>query len=444
MAAAVTPAALWAARRPTDWLLGYPPEQFAALVQQQRRQLAQRPTAQPLLLLCESEPSLFLATCWAAGLEGWDVAIANPAWQAREWQQASAQLRPDRCQGKVLKPGGSSLPPSPVSRLLIPTGGTSGRVRFVIHTWQTLAIAAQGFIDYFGSPPASAYCVLPLHHVSGLMQALRSWISGGQLIVQPFRELQLGKPLISPTSAWFISLVPTQLQRLLAAAQAGWLAQFRAILLGGAPAWPQLLQQAASLPVALTYGMTETAAQIATLKPAAFRTGSRSSGQVLPHAQVDIQNEQGESLAAGQIGQLAICSAALAGGYVGQPIGRCFYPDDLGYFDRQGELHIVGRRSQKIITGGENVFPAEVEAAIWATQQVSDVCVVGLPDPDWGQRVTALYVPISATVTPSTLAAALSGQISRYKQPKRWQAVAALPRNAQGKIDRQQIEKMLS
>ena len=108
------------------------------------------------------------------------------------------------------------------------------------------------------------------------------------------------------------------------------------------------------------------------------------------------------------------------------------------YLDADGYLHITGRASEKIISGGENIFPAEVEAALRKTNQVLDVCVVGLPHPDWGEAVAAAYVPANETVSPATLKAALT-YLSRYKHPKRWFSVPALPRNAQGKLNRSMV-----
>ncbi|MEO0456131.1 MAG: AMP-binding protein [Cyanobacteria bacterium P01_A01_bin.114] len=481
----------WESRQHLPWIVGCPADTFSAVVKQRIAQLITLAHPRPLVLIADLNPVTFLACFWAAMLQGCDLALANPTWGQREWQQVFDLLTPDLCWGQPTLPW--STLPSPAlrahqsdPRILIPTGGTSGQVKFAIHTWETLSAAVYGFIDYFECECLHAYCVLPLYHVSGLMQALRTWIAGGQLVVQPFKALLQGDRQIQPDPAWFISLVPTQLHRLLSADTthppakfAGWLSRFRAILLGGAPAWPPLLARAREqqLPIALTYGMTETAAQIATLKPQDFLKGLQSSGQVLPHARVMILPERGQlktsasltprPLSANQVGHLCIQAESLMLGYLAQDTLAqdtmadetdavdtptiCYdalpsvstlsqyYPDDLGYLDPQGYLHIVGRANHKILTGGENVFPAEVEAALWATCQVKDVCVMGLPDPDWGQTVAAFYVPAHAQVTAQTLKASLDRQLSAYKHPKWWIQLAILPRNAQGKLDRQAL-----
>ena len=397
------------------------------------------------VLINEAEPQQFLAYLWSGLLADAALVLANPSWQQQEWQQVAQQLQPDIILGKIppvsFKP--CSDRPKP-GHILIATGGTSGKIKFVIHTWQTLTAAAQGFLDHFNQQPVNSYCVLPLYHVSGLMQAMRVWLSGGRLITQSFKQLKSGQTLTTPDPTWFISLVPTQLQRLLATPKTKvWLSQFRAILLGGAPAWPSLLVQAAELPIALTYGMSETAAQVTTLLPKDFQQGTYSSGLPLPHVALAVHNlTLSQPQPANQVGRIALRSASLGLGYWPNIEFACtqdwFYPDDLGYLDERGHLYVVGRSSQKIITGGENVFPADVEAALLSTGLVQDICVVGIPDPLWGQAVAALYVPIGVA-TPQQLKTALKTLLSPHKHPKYWQQVNQIPRNHQGKVNRPQV-----
>lgn len=236
---------------------------------------------------------------------------------------------------------------------------------------------------------------------------------------------------------YFISLVPTQLQFLLDSNPL-WLSQFSTVLLGGAAAWTSLLEKARKFEIRLapTYGMTETASQVVSLKPEEFLKGNNSSGQVLPHAQV--------TLSAQKEGTIAIKAESLFLGYYAEASfqDEFFYPDDLGRFDNQNYLYILGRNSQKIITGGENVYPSEVEAALLETGLVKDVAVIGLADPHWGERVTAIYVPLSAEISAETLQNALGKKISKYKIPKQWITVKSLPRNQQGKLNYQQLKKL--
>ncbi|MGD1951748.1 MAG: AMP-binding protein [Leptolyngbyaceae cyanobacterium] len=406
-----------------------------------------------VVLINEAEPQRFLTYLWSGLLTNAALILANPSWQQREWQQVAEQLQPDIVLGQPPPVSFARSHQPKAGQILIATGGTSGKIKFVVHTWQTLMAAAQGFLDHFeqqpvnrqpvNRQPVNSYCVLPLYHVSGLMQAMRVWLSGGRLVTQSFKQLESGQRLVTPDQTWFISLVPTQLQRLLKTDSAStWLSQFRAILLGGAPAWPSLLAQAAELPIALTYGMSETAAQVATLFPRDFRLGVYSNGPPLPHVMLAVHNPTSlHPLPTNTVGRIALQSPSLGLGYwPNMQLAQTqswFYPDDLGYLDEQGHLHVVGRSSQKIITGGENVFPTEVEAALLTTGLVQDACVVGIPDPVWGQTVAALYVP-TVTATPQQLKTALNPLLSAYKHPKQWRQVNQIPRNHQGKVNHSQ------
>jgi O-succinylbenzoic acid--CoA ligase len=161
---------------------------------------------------------------------------------------------------------------------------------------------------------------------------------------------------------------------------------------------------------------------------------------------VTICSSSGEILGANQIGNITIKADSLALGYYPKTFSdrQYFQPDDLGFLDNRGYLNIVGRNSNKIITGGENVFPTEVESAIQATQLVSDICVTGLPDRQWGQVVAAVYVPRTEAVSPILLQAALEDKLSKYKRPKYWVAVESLPRNSQGKVNYEELKKVVT
>lgn len=470
-----------AQRHGADWLLGASSKRFWQVFERrvvEAKSVSQRhgaDAARPLIVLADSNPVDFLAGFFAAAVSPCNVLLANAAWGVLEWRQVFQRFHPQLIWGPLppVSPNGVRLSSKAIATaesawqstqndlanhaaILIPTGGSSGQLKFVVHTWQTLMASVQGFIQHFALTSVQAYCVLPVYHVSGLMQALRTFTSGGTLALQTFRDLEQGDRIVDCPTGWFLSLVPTQLQRLLNQGQAHqhWLAQFQAVLLGGAPAWPELLSTArtANIPVALTYGMTETAAQIATLHPQDFFAGLINSGRPLPHAQIRVAATD-HSARASQIdpGRLAIRAESLGLGLLHttdthlHPLVDAtgwFYPDDVGFLDQQGYLHIVGRHSHKIISGGENVFPEEVEAAIRATGMVADVGVVGVSDRVWGEAIAALYVPKDDTVSTARLKAALKPQLSRYKQPKRWIAVTALPRNAQGKLNRQHAQHM--
>jgi len=476
-------------RSDRDWIGGVNSHKIAAIADQTFLELAKlnQRSIVPKILLCESEPGQFLGRFMAAVAAECPIFLGNPHWSPAEWQQVFSIVRPDIIWSDLDK----SILDTDItqsktwscvasdalrSRIAIPTGGSSGKIRFAVHSWETLTASVQGFQDYFQTDTINSVCVLPLYHVSGLMQFLRSFITDGTFIRLPsykdilnfylnqnlnknlnphiFRAIdsdqkQLRELGTIDLATYFISLVPTQLARLMQnPTAANWLSQFKTVLLGGAPAWPQLLDIARQQQINLapTYGMTETASQVVTLKPSDFLSGNNSCGRVLPHAQIAICGEDDRQLDIGQVGMIKIRAQSLALGYYpGDTESQFshnsgyFISDDLGFFDADGYLNIVGRRSDKIITGGENVFPAEVEAAIRTTGLVADVCTIALPDPDWGQAIAAIYVPKHLAVSADNLIEGLVNRLAKFKHPKYWVPVAQLPRNSQGKINRERL-----
>ncbi|WP_293080226.1 2-succinylbenzoate--CoA ligase [Moorena sp. SIO3H5] len=460
------------------WLIGYDSQQLNQLIEQYCQQFSQLSQEKaPKILLVEQSPLKFIAAFLAAVSSNCHVFLGNPHWVKPEWQQVLNQIHPDLIIGElasIIEPSilnnqhstlnsqYSIINNQPSGLIMIPTGGSSGKIRFAIHTWETLMASVAGFHQYFGNKPVNSFCVLPLYHVSGLMQFMRSLTTGGRMVMLPFKALKAGEGRDIDPKEFFISLVPTQLAKLINQDAAEWLSRFRTVLLGGAPAWESLLTQARQdrIPLALTYGMTETASGVVTLKPEDFlsgnsaNSGNNSCGQVLPHAKVTIRNGSGEIVEALSTGVITIEAKSLFHGYYSPSTNlaleselskfpnrvQTLQSDDLGYFDQQGYLYTVGRRSNKIITGGENVFPAEVEQVIRGTGLVSDVCVIGLPDDYWGQVVTAVFVPSSDQVSVAMVQQNVEGNLSKFKCPKNWVAVESLPRNGQGKLNYEQVK----
>ncbi len=408
----------------------------------------------PTLLLAERDPVKFLAGFIAAVAADCPVFLGNPNWLDWEWKAALEIIQPHRILHNGQDFPGNSCQNSPAvipSGIMIPTGGSSGEIRFVIHTWETLMASVAGFTEYFQLSRVNSFCVLPLFHVSGLMQFLRSFTTGGEFLNFISYKIILEQAVtqINP-EPFFISLVPTQLNRLLDKPEsARYLSQFNTVLLGGAPPWPELLERARkyAIPLSPTYGMTETASQIATLKPGDFLAGNNSSGRVLPHAKIALTNPEGAELEPGNTGIITIQADSLAKGYYPpQNLDRfnsnlnSFQSDDLGFIGPGGYLTVVGRSSNKIISGGENIYPAEVEAAIRGTGLVKDVCAIAIPDQDWGQVVTAVYVP-NGVVKSEAIALLLTDTLAAFKHPKYWVQVDSLPRNDRGKISHNQLQE---
>jgi O-succinylbenzoic acid--CoA ligase len=361
------------------------------------------------------------------------VFLCDPKWSAEERAQLteifseaerSANAEPER------------------GWLCVPSGGTSGRLTFARHDERTLGAAVSGFCGHFGLKRVNAVDVLPTHHVSGLMARVRCAATGGGHVAWSWKELEAGRrPELTPKAeGWVLSLVPTQLQRLLGSAAAvEWLRQFRVIFIGGGPAWTELTEEAggAGLPVSLCYGMTETAAMVAALRPDEFAAGARSCGTTMPHAKVEIVDDAtGLAMRAGETGLVRISGESVCRGYFPETkTNLIFTTEDLGRFDENDGLHILGRRDAVIISGGKKIFPAEVEERLRASGQFSDVAVVGLPDAQWGQRVTAFY-PMGAVAPEFARVELVLTNLASYKWPKEFVAVANWPRNEQGKVNR--------
>jgi len=242
-----------------------------------------------------------------------------------------------------------------------------------------------------------------------------------------------------------ISLVPTMLYRLLAGG-VDFPASVRLILLGGAAATSGLMDRAlgAGLPVAPTYGLTEACSQVATALPAAARTKPGSVGKALMLSSVRVVGVDGETVASGEYGEVVVRGPTVMRGYYGDRgatervlRGGELYTGDIGYMDNDGDLWLVQRRSDLIVSGGENVYPAEVEAMLLAHPGVAAVCVVGVAHPEWGQQVAAAVVrEVGASVTEAGLMAFGRDRLGGYKLPRRVVFVEALPQTASGKVQR--------
>jgi len=368
------------------------------------------------------EPRRFMTEFAQAVAQGGVVMLASDTWGENEDRQLAGlreqeQITPATAAGK--------------GWLCIPTGGTSGELKFARHDEETLAAAVRGFARHFGITQVNAVGVLPLHHVSGLMAWLRCALTGGEYRPLDWKEVEGGeRPVLPPKpGGWVISLVPTQLERLLHdAAAVAWLKGFRIIFLGGAPAWPDLLDRAAALglPLSLGYGMTETAAMVTALRPEEFLAGARNNGTALPHATVRV----------GAGDTIVIGGDSLFRGY--HPAWRDrqeFETQDRGLLDERNHLFVLGRRDAVIITGGEKVDPVEIEALLRGTGQFPDLVVLGLPDAKWGQLLVVVY-PGNAHPDFHAVIRVTNG-LADYKRPKSYiPLVGAWPAGAQGKINR--------
>lgn len=379
-------------------------------------------------VVAESDPRRFMAAFAAAVAGGGDVFLANPAWGDRERAQLEALL--------------AANPPSYQAErgwLMIPTGGSSGAIRFARHDQHTIAAAVDGFKNHFRVGHAHALGLLPLHHVSGFMAWMRCALSEGEYLPAVWKSVEAGNwpELPERPGGWVVSLVPTQLERIMRDDRGiERLRQFRCIFLGGAPAWNTLLDEAAEtgLRISTGYGMTETAAMATGLHPEEFHAGNRNNGRALPHVHVRIADD----------GRIMLAGESLFRGYF--PDWRTegeFATEDAGLLDGNGYLTVLGRLDGVVISGGEKVRPEEVEAVLRSTEQFTDVTVLGVPDEEWGQMLVAAYAS-GAEPDWILVQGRLERDLSAYKRPKRFLQITPWPRNQQGKVNRLELSEAVS
>jgi o-succinylbenzoate---CoA ligase len=369
------------------------------------------------VVIRESDPTRFLETFFAAMEQGCAIWLASPDWGEERLRETAEMANETECE-----PGA----------ILIPTGGTTGRLRFAAHTWETLSASARGFGEFFGETCGhKTLCVLPLYHVSGLMQAVRVATFGGRLVVGNAHDPRAGLPPDFSPEGFFISLVPTQLRRLLDDGAAAWLGRFKTILVGGASLDTALAARAfeARLPLSPSYGMTETAAAICALKPSEFLAGASGVGRPLPHVSVTLDADSRVRIRA-----KSLCAVMIPA--KGADFSNGLLTNDIGEMGADGVLHIKGRADRVIVSGGQKIDAGEVEEALLETGLLTDAFVLGMSDPLWGEKVAALYAGKQASQgLEESLKNAVRRKLSPIHVPKKWVRVDAIPRNAAGKPD---------
>ncbi len=327
------------------------------------------------------------------------------------------------------------------------TSGTSGHPKGVVLTYANFLYSALGSANRIGTVPGDRWlCCLPLYHVGGLSIIQRCCLYGTTVILQNGFDMAHIQHAFASQAVTLISLVPTMLYRLI---ENGVRIPptLRLILLGGAAASPDLLEKshALGLPVATTYGLTEACSQVATLFPAETKPGS--VGRPLMFSGVEILRDDGTPAAIGEYGEVVVSGQTVMTGYDANPAATAqilrdgrLYTGDIGYLDADGDLWIVQRRTDLIVSGGENVYPVEIENTLRQHPAVADCCAVGLPDAEWGQLVAmAVVLQSGCTADPAALTAFCRQHLAGYKIPRRWAFVERLPQNATGKIQRRAV-----
>jgi O-succinylbenzoic acid--CoA ligase len=327
--------------------------------------------------------------------------------------------------------------------VVIHTSGTTSAPRPVELTYGNLLWSALGSAVALGREPDERWlCALPLSHVGGLSILMRSTIYATTALLHERFETDRVLHSLQHDGVTLVSLVATTLARLLDAGLSNAPA-LRCALTGGGPVPPALIARAheAGVPVSLTYGLTETCSQTTTtplaeagpieLQGEQGKTGTvdPSAGPPLFCTRLQIASD-GEILVAGPT---VAPAAPLQDGWL--------HTGDLGSLDERGRLHVTGRKADTIVSGGENVAPAEVEAVLEAHPLVLEAAVIGRPDPEWGEAVTAIVVPRpGAGLAVGELREHCASALARFKVPKDFTLTEEpLPRTPSGKLLRREL-----
>jgi o-succinylbenzoate---CoA ligase len=308
------------------------------------------------------------------------------------------------------------------------TSGTSGGPRPVGLTYGNHLWSAVGSAFNLGVEPTDRWlCCLPLAHVGGLSIVMRSVIYGTTAVVHAGFSVDRIADSLEGDGVTLVSLVSTQLRRLLEAEVD--LLPLRAVLVGGGPVPEDVLAEAIGrgATVVQTYGLTEAASQVTTLEPGQAQRKLGSAGRPLLTTHLRIQE-----------GEILVQGPTVAPGTADED--GWLHTGDLGSIDEEGFLYVTDRLGDVIVSGGENVLPAEVEEVLLRHPGVADAAAVGRADAEWQEAVTAVVVLRNqASVSADELRAHCAAELAGYKVPKRIEFVAELPRTASGKLIRREL-----
>lgn len=331
------------------------------------------------------------------------------------------------------------------------TSGTTGNPKGVRQTAENHFSSAVSSALNIGIAPDDVWlCSVPLFHISGFSILMRSLIYGmGVRLYEKFDAERSAEEICSGTVT-YMSVVGVMLERILSNIEESSLSQastrFKAVLAGGGPIPVAYIKRAEKcrIPVLQTYGMTETSSQTTTLQSADAERKMGSSGKPLFLYEVKIAGTEKQ----GENGEILIRGPQVTPGYIGRFKDRNVQEDgwlhtgDIGYLDEEGFLFVVDRRSDLIVSGGENVYPAEIEKVLLAHPAVREAGVCGAASEKWGE-VPVAFVVLNKEATVEELLMYCRGKIASYKVPKQLSIVKALPRNASNKLLRRELRAWL-
>jgi o-succinylbenzoate---CoA ligase len=340
------------------------------------------------------------------------------------------------------------------------TSGTTGQPKGAIITYGMLWWNAVGSALNLGHQLDDRWLAcLPLYHIGGLSILMRSVIYGISMVIhQKFDPASINRSIFQDNITT-ISVVAVMLQRMLANLDTDWRgesypATLRCVLLGGGPIPYPLLETCMrrAIPVVQTYGLTESASQAATLSPVDALRKPGSAGRPLPSVQLRIMHERENRLAGpDEPGEIFLKGPTITPGYVDRPEATeqafqdgWFATGDIGYLDKDGYLFVLDRRADLIISGGENIYPAEIESILQSHPAVKEAGVCGQTHAQWGQVPIAFVVPEpGSSLSPQELLDYTAQQLARYKRPRAIYFTTQLPRTSSGKLLRRELPRLL-
>lgn len=334
------------------------------------------------------------------------------------------------------------------------TSGTTGRPKGVIHTFGNHWASAVGSALNLGVSERDRWLVaLPLFHISGLSALVKNVIYGMPVVIHDKFDPHLANRAIFDHGVTIVSVVTQMLGRMLEElGDRRYPASFRCMLLGGGPAPLSLLEACRDreVPVFQTYGLTETASQIVTLAPEHALAKLGSAGKPLFQSELKIVAD-GREAAPGEAGEIWVRGPNVTPGYWNNDRATAeairdgwLCTGDIGYVDDEGFLFVLDRRSDLIISGGENVYPAEIESVLAGHPDIAEAGVAGVPDERWG-KVPVAFVKTrpGARLTEGDVLAYCAERLAKYKQPAKVWFVEALPRNASNKLVRKDLLNLI-
>jgi len=336
---------------------------------------------------------------------------------------------------------------------IVYTSGTTGQPKGAMLTYGNQLWSAFASALNLGQRPDDRWLAcLPLFHVGGLAILLRSVIYGTAVIVHDSFDPVRVNRAIDADGVTIVSVVANMLQRMLdARGDTPYPPALRCVLLGGGPAPLPLLQRSAELgvPVVQTYGLTEAASQVATLAPEEALARLGSAGKPLFGTRLRIVGPDGSDCGPGEAGEILVNGPTVCAGYLNRPEETAralhdgwLHTGDAGYLDVEGYLYVLDRRDDLIVSGGENVYPAEIESVLQSHPAVLEAGVYGAADERWGRVPVAVVVlRAEAHVGSDELIEFCRERLAAYKTPKRIEFVGALSRNAAGKLLRRQLTR---